>query len=209
VNKRRVIWFRTVTSLLAQRIDGHTSAMTVPEEWVAREANDGSRDDMQSNGYDEHGLKHTDERAPTRTTFLEGDINALDVSERRKRDLRRMRRHQEGMFASAESTPSRGSQNHTEDKRRMISAFAGKLGLTSHQRERAEHLIRDVLDINTYGPYNSEEIILGVISYISMEDMGPDGIHIDDRDEFHDLVDDIETSRYRLRRVRQLTRERL
>lgn len=183
--------------------------MTVPEHHISREPNDGSRDDMQDNGYDEHAHETRDERAETRTTFYERDIDNLDVSARRKKQLKRALRRQEGedqQEVYSEDRDQRKQQNRGEDRRRTIGSYTSQLELTDTQKERVEHLIMDVLSINTFGSYASEQVILATINVVAREN----GRWIEDEPLFREFmetadIEDLET----MKRLRSLVRERV
>lgn len=183
---------------------------------LSRGPNDGSRDDMRDNGY-EHELYDKDQRADTRTTYFRSDVERLQVSERRKRRLRRMLRRQEGENPGEtyyQSRNSREQQNRSEWKRRIVSSYASHVELTRAQKERAKHLVNDVLDINTFGHYSTEEVVLGVINVVARED----GRFIEDERQFRDLMVDvgITTGKHgdtpdmnTMKSLRRLVRERL
>lgn len=156
--------------------------------------------------------KTKDQRADTRTTFFESDIDRLNASPQRKKRLKRILRRQEGensgetYFADRDD---RTQQNREEDRRRDIETIASQLELTSHQKRRATHIILDVVSIDSYGNYSAEEVILGVITYVCMEDMGANGVHVDDRGDFHSFVDTLDTDMERVKKARKLTRSKL
>lgn len=150
-----------------------------------------------------------DQRAPTSTTFYESDIEKLNVSEQRKRRLKRALRLQEGEHITSDEYDSRGQQNYREDKRRLVGTICSQLDVTPHQKRRVEHIVLDVVSVNSYGNYSTEEVVLGVITYVCMEDMGADGVHVDDRKVFLDLAEDVNTSMKRVKGARKITRRRL
>lgn len=164
--------------------------MAVQQQTVSRKANDGSRSDMQDNGYDEERYESRDKRAPTRTTFYESDIDRLDTTQRRKRRLKRALRRQEGEDqGEAYSTDhdQRQQQNRKEWKRRMVTTYASQLDLTPAQRDRSQHIVMGVVSIDSFGPYSTEEVILAVINVVVRED----GRWIEDEELFRDLVRDV------------------
>jgi hypothetical protein len=187
--------------------------MDVLPEDVDNEKGNGSRTEIEDEKTgDKWDTK--DKRADTQTTFYESDIDNLNVSAARKRRLKRILKRQEGENHGEATTGQttrreRKQQNREEDRRRDIEIFASQLSLTGHQKRRTTHLVLDVLDVNSYGNYAAEEVILGVITYVCMEDMGADGTHVDDRDTFHELVDQVGTTMERVKGARQLTRDRL
>lgn len=128
-----------------------------------------------------------DQRAETRTTFYEKDVDSLNVSERRKRELKRILRRQEGEHVNAEKYDSRGQQNHREDKRRLVSSFGSQLSLTPAQRERVNHLVMDVISINSFGNYSSEQAILATINVVVRED----GRWIEDEKRFREFMESV------------------
>jgi len=147
---------------------------------------DGSRseiDDM----YDDQEYEEKEPAPPTRTTFHRGDIERLQVSERRKERLRRMRSRQEGKNPGETYYQGRQDytqQNRSEWKRRVVSTFASQVELTTAQKERVKHLINDVLDINTFGYYSTEQVVLATINVVARED----GRFIEDEESFRSLM---------------------
>jgi len=179
---------------------------------VANQANDGSRDDMRGDKYDEQRYESRDQRAETDTTFFEHDVQELKVSHRRKTRLKRMLRRQEGEDpgeAYSQKYKNREQQNRKEWKRRVVTTYAAQLDLTSHQKERSLHLIMDVLDINSFGHYSTEQVVLGAINTVVRED----GRWIEDEHTFRDLAVDLGFERAdvptRMRSLRRLVRERV
>jgi len=189
--------------------------MPIPEHNVSREANDGSRNAMHDNGYDEQRFPFArDQRADTKTTFYEQDIDDLDVSQRRKNALKRALYKQEGQdyLESTDSRQERKQQNRAEWKRRITLTYSGQLELTDSQKERAEHWMMDVLKINTFGHYSVEQVAVGVINVVARED----GRWIEDEPTFHDIMKDVGLTREddgpdmaRMKRLRALVRERI
>lgn len=174
--------------------------------------NDGSRDDMRGDKYDNKRYESRDKRANTDTTFYEYDIDDLQVSHTRKKRLKRMLRRQEGEDpgeAYSKKRDNREQQNREEWKRRMVTTFAAQLELTSYQKERSLHLTMDVVDINSFGHYATEQVILGVINTVVRED----GRWIEDEKGFHDLAVDTGLDEKkigdRMRSLREMVRERV
>lgn len=186
--------------------------MTIQPHRVAKEPNDGSRDDMRGDKYDERRYESRDKRAETETTFFEYDINDLQVSWRRKKELKRILRRQEGEDpgeAYSQNYKNREQQNRKEWKRRVVTTYAGQLGLTSYQRQRCLHLVQDVICINSFGHYSTEQVILGVINSVVRED----GRWIEDEEKFRRIA--VETGieerkvAERMRSLREMVRERV
>lgn len=182
--------------------------MVVPEHRVANEQGDGSRSEIEDEKTGDI-WDTKDQRADTETTFYKSDIDRLNVSQAQKHRLKRALRLQEGEQVNSDEYDSRGQQNHKEDKRRLIGAFTSQLGLTPHQKERITHIVMDVVEVNSYGNYSIEEVVLGVITYVCMEDIGMTGTHVDDRDVFQRIASDIDTTMDRIKRARNITRERI
>lgn len=141
---------------------------------VARGEGNGSRAKIQDK-YDSTEYEDKDQRAETRTTFYRRDIERLHVSERRKKRLRRALQRQEGMdygegTVKDKTREQRKQRNRAEWKRRVISAFASQLELTRAQKRRSMHIVKDVLDINSFGYYSTEQVVLAVINVVARED---------------------------------------
>lgn len=186
--------------------------MSVEPHRVAKGANDGSRDDMRGDKYDDQRYESRDQRAETETTFYEHDINDLQVSHKRKAELKRILRRQEGEDpgeAYSQNYENREQQNRKEWKRRVVTTYAAHLSLTSHQKERCLHLVMDVVDINSFGHYSTEQVVLGVINSVVRED----GRWIEDEEQFRDLAVDTGLGRSevkeRLRSLREMVKERV
>jgi len=86
------------------------------------------------------------------------------------------------------------------------------LDMAASQKERIKHLVIDVLNLRSYGPYSSEKIILAVINVVAREQ----GRFIEDEDGFEKLMADVEIThddgkpdKDTMRRLRELTRDRM
>jgi hypothetical protein len=192
--------------------------MTVNQHRLADESGNGSRSEIQDK-YDAEEYQTKDQRADTRTTFYESDINELNVSERRKKELRRALRRQEGEDygegTSADKTRrQRKQQNREEWKRRIITTYASNLDMTTAQKERAKHLFMDILTINTFGHYSSEQVALAVLNVVARED----GWRLEDDSGFHSLMvecditskrDEDKPAMDRMKKLREMVRERV
>lgn len=178
----------------------------VQETQLERGNGSGSRveaDDM----YEDEAYRH-DERADTETTFFESDINNMEVSHRKKERLRRMLRRQEGENPGetySNDRDDRTQQNRTEWQRRVVATQAAQLELTPHQKERAKHLILDVLEINRFAKFSIEEVSLAVISIVANED----GRWIRDEDQYKQLLREVGMSIDGVTRARKMARKHL
>lgn len=184
--------------------------MAIEEGKVDLTSGCGSRSEMEDKKTEDK-WQTKDQRADTETTYYESDIDNLHASPQRKKQLKRMLRFQEGEQINVREFDSRGSQNHKEDKRRMVSTFGSQLSLTPAQKERVEHLVMDVMDINSFGPYSFEQVILATINVVAREDER----WIEDEDQFREflkfvnITDDGSPDLRKLRRLRTLVRERV
>lgn len=192
--------------------------MTVEEHALHREEGSGSSSEIQDK-YDSEEYETKDQRADTRTTFYESDINELNVSEDRKKRLRRALRRQEGEDygegkSSNKTRRQRKQQNREEWKRRIISTYASNLDMCRAQKERATHIFMDVLTINTFGHYSSEQVALAVLNVVARED----GWLMEDNSQFHNLMvecditsseDEERPDMDRMRTLRTMVRERV
>lgn len=196
--------------------------MEVHPHDVSRGEGDGSGAEIDDK-YDGEEYTAKDQRADTRTTFYESDIDNLNVSERRKDQLRHALRRQEGedfgendSYDEATTSDSkrkrRKQQNREEWKRRVISAYAGQLELTPRQKRRSEHWVLDVLSINSFGRYSVEQVALAAINVVARED----GRYIEDEQYFHSLMEDVgitddddSPDMNKMRRLRTMVRERI
>lgn len=183
----------------------HTKHTMVGQHNVSRGEGDGAGEQIDDK-YDGEEYASKDQRANTRTTFYERDIDNLNVSERRKEELRRILRRQEGQHVNSDTYKSRGQQNYEEDKRRIVGVFASQLELTRSQKQRCEHLMLDVLSVNSFGQYSMEQVSLAVVNVVARED----GRWIEDENQFRDLMDKADVQEMdTMKRLRSLVRERL
>lgn len=153
-----------------------------------------------------------DQRAETRTMYTERDIDKHCTDPRYAAHLRRALRFQEGEHVNATGHKSRGQQNHEEDKRRLVSIYSSQLNLTDAQKERVEHLTMDVVDINSFGHYSMEQVILTVINVVTRED----GRWIEDEDRFREFMERVGITNSsgvadlnKMHRLRALAKERI
>jgi hypothetical protein len=177
-----------------------------PQQVEAKEG-DGALDAI-ANKYDGEKYAHRDERADTKTTFWERDIDQMKASKRRKKRMKRLMRRQEGSRMGEsymKNQNNREQQNRNEWKRRLVHTYVAQLDMTRHQKERTKHLIKDVIDINSFGHYSTEEVILAVINVVARED----GRWIEDEEMFRKLADDAGLDLTQMRRLRELVHERL
>lgn len=180
--------------------------MGVQEHHVARNEGDGAGDEI-DDMYDGEEYQTKDQRAETRTTFYERDIDRHVSNPRRARQLKRALRLHEG-----ERKPNRGSRNHEEDKRRLVGILGSQLSLTKGQKARVEHLVMDVISVNSFGRYSMEQVILATINVVAREH----GRWIEEEAEFREYAErvgltndneraDMDT----IKRLRSLVRERV
>lgn len=184
--------------------------MSVQSHKVARHEGDGSGDEI-DDLYDGEEYQTKDQRAETRTTFYKKDIDKHVTDPRRARQLKRALRYQEGEYVNNVGQ-SRGSQNNEEDQRRLIGTIGSQLSLTKAQKSRVEHLVLDVMSVNSFGRYSMEQVILATINVVARES----GRWIEDEPQFREYAEtvgltnemeraDMET----IKRLRSLVRERV
>jgi len=163
--------------------------MPYHEHQIADKAGSGSRSRIEDKKTDVWQSK--DKRSETKTTFHKNDIDNNVQSQRQRKQFRRMLRWQEGERVTAGGEKSRGQQNHDEWQRRVAETYSSQLSLTDAQQERVLHLVTDVLDINSFGYYSVEEIVLGVINTVTRED----GWNIEDEPQFHEYMVEVGLSK--------------
>ena len=186
--------------------------MGVQEHSIARSEGDGAGDEI-DDLYDGEEYQTKDQRADTRTTFYERDIDEHCTSHRQARQLKRALRFQEGeRVGTYESARSRGSQNNDEDKRRLIGIIGSQLGLTDRQKNRVKHLVMDVMSVNSFGYYSSEQVILATTNVVVRED----DRWIEDEQAFRDYMervgitnDENRADLNTMKRLRQLVCDRI
>jgi hypothetical protein len=184
--------------------------MGVHEHEVARSEGDGAGDEI-DDLYDGEEYQTKDQRAETRTTFYERDIDTHCTSSRYAKQLKRALRLQEGEHVNG-SGKDRGTQNHEEYQRRVIGIIGSQLDLTDGQKKRVKHLVMDVMSVNSFGYYSSEQVILATANVVARED----GRWIEEEEPFRDYMEhvgitndedraDLET----MKRLRSLVKERI
>lgn len=190
--------------------------MSVESHNLSRDAGDGSAQAIDDK-YDGEEYTTKDQRADTWTTFYKSDIDSLQVSERRKKELRRALERQRGIDYGEGTSADRNrrhrkQQNREEYKRRVVSVYASQLDLNKRQAERTGHLFLEVLDINSFGHYATEEIALAVINCVVRED----GWLIEEDANFHRLMREVgletdgnDPDLDAMRRLRGMVRERV
>lgn len=184
--------------------------MGVHEHNVARAEGDGAGDEI-DDLYDGEEYQTKDQRAETRTTFYERDIEQHCTSKRQANQLKRALRLQEGEHVNG-SGKSRGSQNNEEDKRRLVGTIGSQLSLTQAQKARVEHLVLDVMSVNSFGRYSMEQVILATINVVAREH----GRWIEDEEEFREYAEQVGLTNDQgradmdtIKRLRGLVRERV
>lgn len=184
--------------------------MGVHTHRVARGLGDGAGDEI-DDMYDGEEYQTKDQRAETRTTFYERDIDKHVNDPRYAQQLKRALRFHEGEHVNG-SGKSRGSQNNEEDKRRLIGVIGSQLSLTKAQKSRVEHLVIDVMSVNSFGRYSMEQVILATINVVAREN----GRWIEEEDAFQEYAEQIGLTNERgradmdtMKRLRTLVRERV
>lgn len=165
--------------------------MGVEQHRVSRREGEGSGEQI-SDKYDGTEYSSKDQRADTWTTFYRRDIESLNVSKRRKDELKRILKRHEGEdygegTSKDKSRRQRKQQNREEWKRRVVSAYASQLEMTKWQKERAQRLLIEELELNTFGPYSAEQVALAVLNVVARED----GRWIEDERTFRQLAADV------------------
>lgn len=147
---------------------------------------------------DQEAIIENDGRSNTRTFFYPGD--AVYESVERERQFQRLIRWQDGEGHPSES---RAAANFKADMKRTAQTFCSQCEFTPHQTRRVEYVMKD-LDVNSYGHYSTEKVILAVMSLVANEDRRL----LRDEQTFRDLVDDVGMTMEQVRTVRLMTRQR-
>lgn len=183
----------------------------VHEHLLVRDEGSGSREAIQDM-YDGEEYENKDSRANTRTTYYERDIDKYCTDPRYAGHMRRALELQEGQHVNDPDKQSRGQQNHEEDKRRLIGAIGSQLGLTTAQKQRVKHLVMEVLSVNSFGHYSTEQVVIATCNVVARED----GRWIEEEDKFRSVVHDVELRTARgnpdmdaVKRLRGLVRDRI
>lgn len=140
---------------------------------------------------DDNAVIEHDGRARTRTFYYPDE-----APERSQRRFSRMLRWQEG-----EGAPERDIRNNEADLRRWVSTFCKRLGFGDYQTSRVEY-IAEKINMKHMAHYSTEEVILGIITIVANED----NRFIRDEQAFKDLVEDLGSDMYTIKRVRGLVR---
>lgn len=142
---------------------------------------------------DENAIIEHDGRSETRTFYYPGE-----APERKQRQFSRMLRWQEG-----EGAPERDIKNNEADLRRWVSTFCTHVGLGNYQTERVEK-ITSGLNMKHMAHYSTEEVILATMTLVANED----GRFLRDEELFKEIVRDIGSNMYKIRKVRNLVRRK-
>lgn len=142
---------------------------------------------------DQNAVSAHDGRASTRTFFY-----TSEAPERTQRKFKRLYRHQEGV-----GEPQRDVNNRAADRMRTVENFCGFLDMSTYHRERVTY-IADGLNMAHMAHYNSDKVILAVISLVANED----DWFIRDNQIYRDLMDSVGTDMKELRRIRDLIRRK-
>jgi hypothetical protein len=104
------------------------------------------------------GTQEHDGRAKTRTTFLPRDITGTS------KNWERMHQIQDGKYGNDVNIHKRHA-----DQERDLAIFMERLKLRQQEKEYAEHVLetiqRYIKDNEDELPYNSETLLLGIITY--------------------------------------------
>ncbi len=144
---------------------------------------------------DEEAIIEHDGRSTARTFYY-----VEEAPEHKRKQFKRMLQHQEDMYHPSRS---RAGANFRADMERTAKTFCSQCELNSYQTERVLHVMDD-LDVNSYGHYSTEKVILAVISLVANEDQRL----IRDEPEYRDLVEQVGMTLEEVRKVRLMTRER-
>lgn len=140
---------------------------------------------------DKDAVQEHDGRAETRTGF----------DPRESKDPEKWRRL--NVLNDDHRHPDRKQQNRDADKRRYADTFCGHLGMSRYQRERVKAITRSI-NMKHMAYYGSDEVILAIVSLVANED----GWFIRDEQTYKDLIRDVGSSMHRIKRIRQLVREK-
>lgn len=138
--------------------------MAVEPYRVSQEEGEGSSDRIEDL-YDGTEYKTKDQRAETRTTFYERDIDTHVHDPRQARQLKRALRLHEG-----ERKSNRSTRNHQEDKRRVIGIICSQLDLTTTQKRRVRRIVTEEMKVSTFGPYSIEHVTMATVNLVVRED---------------------------------------
>lgn len=147
---------------------------------------------------DQEAIVENDGRSNTRTFFYPEDAEYETQEQATK--FRRLIRWQDGEGHPSES---RAAANFKADMERTAKTFCSQCEFTPYQTERVLHVMDD-LDVNSYGHYSTEKVILAVMSLVANEDRR----HLRDEELFRGLVGDVGMTMEQVRTVRLMTRQR-
>ena len=145
---------------------------------------------------DEEAIIENDGRSNTRTFFYPEEGNY--ANRKQERQYKRLIRWQDGVGDSG-----RAAANFKADNERTAKTFCSQCELTKFQTERVLYVMND-LDVNSYGHYSTEKVLLAVMSLVCNEDRRL----LRDEPQFQSLVADMGMTMEQVRRVRKMTRER-
>lgn len=188
---------------------------TVESVWVSRKTGDGSlsRTEGWTDQVSQEHLTPNDGRYDTRTTFYYSgtgpsrDRHQLHRDPEDRRSWSTLAKWNDGV-----GEPDRNDQNNKADVFRWVQTFTGFLELPSYQRNRVHYVI-DNLELSEFNPFPTEEVIVGAISLVvdAEEDAEQEDWDVDDwiiyRDDFSQLMDDLEMSQSNLWTIRRMVQQ--
>ena len=148
--------------------------------------------------------KTRDQRSPMDTMFTKSDIESNVPSNRMQWRMKRALSLQEGQWVQAhDDMDSRKVQNDKEWRRRVVHIATDQVGMTPHQSDRVQHILSSLPSINKFGPYRTEEVIVGIVLYVLQEEAERfGGDKPIDSDRFTELVESFDTTKRRAKVAR-------
>jgi len=151
-----------------------------------------TREKFENNNF----YKTRDQRSPMDTMFTEQDIEKHTESNRQEWRLKRALSLQEGQWVQPhDDMDSRKVQNDKEWRRRMVHVATDLAGMTPYQSDRVQHILNSLPSINKFGPYRTEEVIVGIVLYVMDEETERfESDDFRDTERFEELVDGFDTT---------------
>lgn len=145
----------------------------------------------------ENFVSENDGRSKGSTFFYAGEGSY--GSKAKEQQYYRLAKLNDGMYES-----DRAVQNRKADRERWVRTFCSQCELTRYQTEETLRLVES-LNMQRFGPYPTEKIILGVMTIVCEYDYRP----LDEEPMFLIIMEDMEVSPKLLKRLREIIRKQL
>lgn len=99
--------------------------------------------------------------------------------------------------------PLRAVQNRAADRGRYVQTLCAALDMSPYHKERVQYIV-DGLNMSHMAHYNSQMVVLAIISLVANED----GRWIREEEMFRNLMEDVDVTLRQLKKIRALVRRK-